>query len=64
MAGGVARWSNIADSGDVVALTKKLAPLFGDVDDVLVHNGSHAHDVSPYLTAIESGQAIVAGLSD
>jgi hypothetical protein len=62
--GSVERWSNIADSGDVVALTKKLAPLFGDrVQDIPVHNGSHAHDVSPYLTAIETGEAITAGLA-
>jgi len=62
--GAVARWSNIADNGDVVALAKQLAPLFGDkVEDVPVHNGSHAHDVSPYLTAVETGRAIAAGLA-
>jgi hypothetical protein len=60
---GVAAWTNIADSGDVVALAKKLAPLFGDqVDDVLIHNGSKAHDVRPYLTAAQTGRAVADGL--
>jgi hypothetical protein len=52
-------WTNIADRGDVVALAKKLRPLFGDrVRDILVHNGAKAHDVRPYLTARETGLAI------
>ncbi|MEV6273351.1 hypothetical protein AB0L64_39710 [Kribbella sp. NPDC051936] len=60
---GAGSWTNIADGGDVVALVKKLSPLFGDqVHDVAVHNGSKAHDVSPYLTAVETGRAIAAGL--
>jgi hypothetical protein len=59
------RWTNIADKGDVVALTKKLAPLFDDrIHDVLVYNGSHAHDATRYLTARESGTAIAEGLGD
>jgi hypothetical protein len=59
----VKRWTNIADRGDVVALTKELAPVFGDrVTDVLVHNGAKAHDVRPYLTARETGQAIASAL--
>ncbi|WP_326720016.1 hypothetical protein OHT59_11315 [Streptomyces sp. NBC_00243] len=59
----VKRWANIADRGDVVALAKELAPSFGDrVTDVLVHNGARAHDVRPYLTARETGQAVVDGL--
>jgi hypothetical protein len=59
----VSRWTNIADRGDVVALAKELAPVFGDrVTDVLVHNGATAHDVRPYLTAQETGRAIAAGL--
>jgi pimeloyl-ACP methyl ester carboxylesterase len=58
------RWTNIADRGDVVALAKKLAPLFGDrVTDVPVHNGAKAHDAKSYLTAKETGQAIAEGLS-
>src|SRR5262249_9024064 len=37
----VATWTNIADAGDVVALVKQLAPLFGDrVQDLLVDNDS------------------------
>lgn len=62
---GAASWWNIADGGDVVALVKELAPWFGDgtqVLDVPVHNGSHAHDITPYLTARETGRAIAGGL--
>ena len=55
---------NVADAGDVVALVKDLRPLFGGrVACYLVHNGSHAHDVRPYLTAAETGAAIAAGLA-
>jgi hypothetical protein len=58
------RWTNIADRGDIVALTKELAPLFGEnVTDVLVNNGAKAHDARPYLTAVETGQAVAEGLS-
>ncbi len=61
---GAATWTNIADSGDVVALVKRLAPLFGDrVHDLLEDNGSKAHDVSPYLTAVQTGRAIAEGLA-
>lgn len=63
--GSIADWTNIADRGDVVALVKELAPLFGArVRDLPVHNGSKAHAVEPYLTAQETGTAILAGLSD
>lgn len=59
----VERWTNIADVGDVVALAKELAPLFGDqVHDLRVHNGARAHDVRPYLTARETGRAIAEAL--
>ena len=62
--GGVRSWVNVADTGDVVALVKDLRPLFGEeVACYLVHNGSHAHDVRPYLTAAETGAAIAAGLA-
>ena len=62
--GGIRSWVNVADSGDVVALVKDLRPLFGgQVACYLVHNGSHAHDVRPYLTAAETGAAIAAGLA-
>jgi hypothetical protein len=55
------RWTNIADRADVVALTKQLAPQFGAVTDVLVDNGARAHDMRPYLTAAETGLAILKG---
>ena len=62
--GGVQSWVNVADARDVVALVKDLRPLFGDgVVCYLVYNGSHAHDVRPYLTAAETGAAIAAGLA-
>jgi len=61
--GAVLRWINVADRGDVVALVKRLAPLFDErIDDRLVHNGATAHDARPYLTAVETGSAIAAGL--
>lgn len=59
----IERWTNISDDGDIVALSKKLGPLFGDqLIDIRINNGSKAHDVSPYLTARETGAAILAGL--
>ncbi|WP_405730611.1 hypothetical protein OG607_31260 [Streptomyces sp. NBC_01537] len=64
--GSVEEWTNIADSGDVVALHKALAGRFGQpgrqVNDVAVHNGAHAHDVRPYLTSAETGRAVLSGL--
>ena len=62
--GPISRWSNIADRGDIVALVKELRTRFGEhVQDYLVHNDAHAHDVRPYLTAKETGHAIACGLS-
>jgi hypothetical protein len=59
------RWVNIADEGDVVALVKDLRGAFGaDVDCWVVDNGATAHDARPYLTAVETGQAVVMGLQD
>jgi hypothetical protein len=59
----VTEWFNIADRGDVVALIKRLGPLFnGDVQDLLVNNGAKAHDVRPYLTSMQAGNAVAAGL--
>ncbi|WAZ21027.1 hypothetical protein STRCI_002181 [Streptomyces cinnabarinus] len=60
-------WTNICDRADVVALTKELSPLFkspdgGRVVDVLIDNGSHAHDIVPHLTAAPTGAAVAAGL--
>jgi hypothetical protein len=60
---GLGRWVNIADAADVVALRKRLRPLYGErVTDQLVHNGVTMHDVRPYLTAPQTGRAILAGL--
>jgi len=57
------QWTNIADTGDIVANPKALAPLFGpSVVDVAVHNGAKAHDMRPYLTASETGLAVLTGL--
>ncbi len=61
--GSVRTWTNIADTGDAVALQKRLAPLFGSVDDVLVHNGPEAHNVVPYLTDEATGRAICSALN-
>lgn len=61
--GDIERWINISDDGDVVALVKKLGPLFGqDLVDIRIENGATAHDVMPYLTAPETGRAIADGL--
>jgi hypothetical protein len=61
--GSVLRWFNIADGGDIVALVKDLRTGFGDkVENHLVHNGSDAHTVLPYLTAKETGNAVASGL--
>ena len=63
--GRLGAWINISDMGDVVALEKTLAQRFrGNVVDVLVDNGAKAHDVRPYLTAVETGAAILGGLDD
>ncbi len=59
----VQHWVNIADQGDIVALEKKLAPLFGPVQDQIVYNGSKSHNIRHYLTAQETGEAVGAGLS-
>lgn len=60
---GIKRWTNVSDDGDVVALVKKLGPLFGDeLVDLRIVNGAHAHDVMPYLTAPETGRAVADGL--
>jgi hypothetical protein len=61
--GCVKHWTNIADKGDVVALQKELAPLFGNqVKDILVYNGSDAHHGERYLTTREAGEAACEGL--
>jgi hypothetical protein len=56
-------WTNVADHGDVVALVKDLRAAFGPrVKGYVVCNGSHAHAVTRYLTARETGEAVAAGL--
>jgi hypothetical protein len=61
---GLAAWTNVSDRGDVVALVKRLAPLFDDrIVDLSVDNEAKAHDVGPYLTAKETGAAIAAALA-
>lgn len=60
-------WTNIADTHDVVALVKRLDPLFGTdfthrVWDAVIDNGAKAHDSSPYLTDELTGRAITDGL--
>jgi hypothetical protein len=58
----IERWTNISDDGDVVALQKKLRPLFGGaLVDIRVHNEATAHSIMPYLTAGETGLAIAYG---
>lgn len=61
--GGLTRWVNVADKYDVVALEKRLARLYGNrVEDYFVDNGATMHDISPYLTSREVGQAIRSAL--
>jgi len=61
--GSLASWVNIADAADIVALKKSLRPIYGRrVTDHLVNNGSTMHHVLPYLTARETGGAIIDGL--
>jgi hypothetical protein len=56
-------WTNIADRADFVALVKRLRPKFGnDVADVEIDNGTRMHEVGRYLTAAETGSAIVRAL--
>jgi pimeloyl-ACP methyl ester carboxylesterase len=61
---GITRWVNIADAKDAVALEKRLARVFGArVEDVPVENGATMHNVRPYLTSVDVGRAIIAGLA-
>jgi hypothetical protein len=60
--GSIKAWTNIADRLDFVALAKSLAPVFGAaITDVEISNGARMHDVRRYLTAVETGRAIVTG---
>jgi hypothetical protein len=66
--GRVARWVNVADADDIVALRKQLAPLFPTpraetgVQDHLVDNGDEPHAISRYLNAEPTGSALGAVL--
>ncbi|MER0478598.1 hypothetical protein ABR737_09650 [Streptomyces sp. Edi2] len=64
--GNVRAWTNLCDRHDVVALTKRLAPLFSDgenvIRDVVIENGWQAHAIESHLTAAETGEAISEGL--
>jgi hypothetical protein len=53
----------LADTGDIVALEKSLAPLFGAVDDRLLYNGWHSHDAANYLSSGITGSALAAALA-
>jgi hypothetical protein len=62
--GQTARWINVADANDIVAMRKKLAGLFaslptgGAVDDRSVHNGDEPHAADRYLNTWETGSAL------
>ncbi|MEV0268376.1 hypothetical protein AB0H43_06315 [Hamadaea sp. NPDC050747] len=59
----VARWSNITDSGDFVALRPRLREVYGDqVMDVEIANGISAHEVERYLSAAPTGVAVATAL--
>ncbi|MBB4715554.1 hypothetical protein BJ965_005436 [Streptomyces luteogriseus] len=61
---GTTSWTNVIDEGDVVAAVKDLSLFFGTgVVGKVVHNGSHAHDATLYLTAKETGEAVAEGLA-
>jgi hypothetical protein len=56
-------WTNVADRADFVALVKRLRPVFGDaVVDVEIDNGARMHEIARYLTAAETGSAIIRAL--
>lgn len=59
----IKEWTNIADSGDIVALEKNLQACFGPrVLNIRVDNGAKAHDVTRYLISEEFGRALRAHL--
>ena len=60
----VRRWTNVAAEGDLAtAGCPQLAERFGDrVEDHLVYNGRHAHDVEPYLNSTPTGAALADAL--
>ncbi|ROR33846.1 hypothetical protein EDD39_7668 [Kitasatospora cineracea] len=57
-------WTNLAATGDVVALVKDLRPVFGEqLRSAVLSNGTHAHDATSYLTDALCGKAIAEGLA-
>ncbi|MER5182010.1 antibiotic ABC transporter ATP-binding protein [Streptomyces sp. NPDC002896] len=61
--GGVVRWTNVADRGDIVALAHRLASRFGSrVEDISISNGMRMHAVERYLGAARTGVAVAKGL--
>jgi hypothetical protein len=61
--GAVKRWVNVTDERDFLAVQPRLQLIFGDrVTDVTIVNGINAHQLERYLSAAETGAAIVAGL--
>ncbi|MET7687471.1 alpha/beta hydrolase [Streptomyces sp. NPDC005483] len=60
--GGIRRWTNLTDPGDLVALVHQLAPRFGDVVDDSLDNGSAPHSLTRYLLAHKTGRAVAEGL--
>jgi len=61
--GKIRHWTNIADSGDIVALEKRLSRRFGErVRDLMIYSGADPHHGERYLTAIETGRAINEGI--
>lgn len=61
--GPVRHWTNIADRGDIVALTDRLRDRFGDrVADERIDNGPRMHDFARYLSAPRTGAAVARGL--
>lgn len=65
--GSVEHWTNLAADGDIVALVKKLGPLFpgpsAPVADIRLHNGPKAHDLLSHLCDRATGAAVAAGLA-
>ena len=67
---GLAMWHNLCDRNDVVAMVKRLGPLFDtgtrSIGDELIDNGWKVHDLGRHLTAVETGRTILAacGLHD
>jgi hypothetical protein len=61
--GSAKSWTNIYADNDIVASVKSLAPLFArSIHDVRVDNEASAHDVTPYLTAEQTGKALLEAL--